>query len=108
MEIIKKINSESSLVIQDKHLEMIKEILKNKIPNEKVWAYGSRVTGTAKKHSDLDLVVFGLSLTKLTELKEGFEESNIPFRIDIMDWKKIPESFQKNIQAMYVVLQTGE
>ncbi|MCB1176275.1 MAG: nucleotidyltransferase domain-containing protein [Leptospiraceae bacterium] len=108
MGIIKKNNSTLELDVTPNHLLMVKEILAQLIPSLSVWAYGSRVKGTAKKNSDLDLVVFSIDRLKFISLKEAFEESNIPFRVDIMDWNNIPESFKKNIREKYVVIQEGK
>lgn len=71
-----------------------------------VWAYGSRVDGTAHEGSDLDLVVkeFGQDDANLFELREELKESNIPFLIDIFEFNKLPESFQKEIEKNYVVI----
>lgn len=102
------LKKEIDLTIDPKHLSMVKEILKQFVFEKDVWAYGSRVKGTAKKHSDLDLVVFGLDSKNFSNLREAFDESNIPFRVDIMDWNKIPESFQKNITEEYIVIQEGK
>jgi|LauGreSuBDMM15SN_2_FD.fasta_scaffold24162_2 type I restriction enzyme S subunit len=104
---LKKENNES-LDMDSKHLSIVKDILKQSISGKLVWVYGSRIRGTSKKHSDLDLVVFGLDSKKFSELKEAFEESNLPFRVDLLDWNKIPESFQNNINKKYIVLQNED
>ena len=38
-------------------------------------------------------------------LKEAFEESRLPFRVDVLDWHTISESFRKVIKAQYKVIQ---
>ena len=80
------------------------------LPETEAWAYGSRTTGTATPKSDLDLVVFARPEQKrrVSDLKEAFEESNLPFRADLFVWDDVPENFQKNIQAHHVVLQKGK
>lgn len=51
---------------------------------EKVIIYGSRAKGNYKEGSDIDLTLFGdLSYNDLLQLKLEFEESNIPYLIDI-------------------------
>ncbi|GHU15357.1 hypothetical protein FACS1894163_01780 [Spirochaetia bacterium] len=40
-------------------------------------------------------------------LKEAFEESNLPFRVDLLEWDGIPERFRENIKAEYVVISGG-
>ncbi len=94
--------------LEKKHLEFIQETLERIVPGVEVWAFGSRVKGSAKAHSDLDLVLIDkqkISLLKLSELKEIFEESNLPFQIDIVDWFRISEGFRKIILEQKVPLK---
>ena len=43
----------------------------------------------------------------LYDLKEAFSESNLPIRVDIMDWARIPVSFHREIERAHVVVQEG-
>ena len=38
-------------------------------------------------------------------LREAFEESDLPFRVDFFVWDEIPEIFHENIKSEYVVFQ---
>ena len=72
----------------------------------KIWAYGSRVSGMAHEGSDLDLVVLpdGHGMIDLCELgifKELLQESTIPILVKVLDWHRMPESFQENILKGY-------
>ena len=74
-----------------------------------IWAYGSRVNGDAHDTSDLDLVIVTKSKEKLDieefmDFKDALQKSNIPILIQVMDWNRIPKSFQKNILANYEIL----
>jgi len=75
-------------------------LLKLYLPGIKVWAYGSRVKFTAKPPSDLDMVVFTTPEQSLAagSLKEAFEESSLPFRVDLFVWDEVPKEFHKNIK----------
>ena len=95
------------LILEPHHLKIVKAILEKNIPNQRVIIFGSRVTGKAKPHSDLDLCVIGehpLSLKKLADLNEDFSESNLPIRVDIVDWTSISSSFQSIILNNYIDL----
>ena len=73
-------------------------------------AFGSRASWTAKDYSDLDLAIVGagpLDWRTLSRLKEAFEESDLPMRVDVLDWHAISESFRKVIEQGYVVVQQG-
>ena len=80
------------------------------LPNTTAWVYGSRVKWTARPESDLDVVVFATleQAGRISELREAFEESNLPFRVDLFVWDKVPEQFRKQIQAEHVVLVQRE
>jgi len=84
--------------IQPKQLEEVKGILQSHLATDtKVYAFGSRTNGTARKHSDLDLIIKGqkpLNISMKIELKEAFAESNLSFRVDVSDWFVISESFK--------------
>ena len=73
-------------------------------------AFGSRATWTAKDYSDLDLAVVGdgpLDWRTLSRLKEAFEESELPMRVDVLDWRATSENFHRQIQRDYVVVQAS-
>jgi len=83
------------------HTTIIKEILEKELPNDEVIIFGSRVNGTAKPYSDIDLAVIskeGLDKNKLWELREAFEESDLPFSVDVLDWNRLSKSFQDSIK----------
>ena len=43
------------LNLSDDQLSLLRHLLSSHVPDVKVWAFGSRVKGTAKAWSDLDL-----------------------------------------------------
>ena len=81
------------------------------MPDAEVWAYGSRVNGMSHPGSDLDLVLRSPTLEQLGDgfhdLVEAFQESNIPILIQAHDWARLPESFHREIERDYVVVQEG-
>ena len=96
--------------LSTKHLDIVRRILAEHVPASEVRAFGSRVSGDAKKHSDLDLAVVGrerMPLRKLGELRAAFEESTLPIRVDVLDWRGISPEFQKVVERKYEVLQEG-
>ena len=87
--------------LSPEHIDIIKEILQRRVPGCVVRAYGSRVSGKARPYSDLDLAVAGpsrLDRDTIRLLKEDFENSELPFRVDVMDWHQIGEKFRKIIE----------
>ena len=81
-------------------------LLARHLPNTTAWVYGSRVKWTSRPESDLDLVVFATPAQagRVSDLREAFEESNLPFRVDLFVWDAVPEQFRKQIEAEHVVL----
>lgn len=83
-------------------------ILKTHIADKTVWAFGSRATKKAKPYSDLDLAVISetpLSLNLLATLEHAFTESDLPFKVDLVDWASTSDRFKKIIEKDRVVLQ---
>jgi predicted nucleotidyltransferase len=96
------------LDINEKHLALVKDILSKNLPGCEVRAFGSRVNGGPKKYSDLDLAVVckgKMDRGLLSRLKQAFEESDIPFRVEVLDWHRISPSFRKIIENKYEVIQ---
>lgn len=94
--------------IQPDELDIVKNILKTYVPNYSVWAFGSRVKGTARKYSDLDLAIITekpLGISTYADLKEAFSESDLVWRVDILDWATTSKSFQEIVKQKYVVIQ---
>jgi predicted nucleotidyltransferase len=93
------------------HLRLVRSILSVHVAGIEVRAFGSRVDGSAKPHSDLDLAVMTdspLPSRTAALLREAFAESNLPFRVDIIDWAEISESFRKIILGKSELLVAGD
>ena len=84
-------------------------LLERHLPGTAAWAYGSRAKWTSRPESDLDLVVFSGpgQGRQVGSLREAFDESDLPFRIDVFVWDQVPESFRESIEASHVVLVEG-
>ncbi len=89
---------------------LILDLLDKHLPNTTAWVYGSRAKGEARPKSDLDMVVFAghAQSRRVYDLKEAFEESNLPFRVDVFIWDSMPERFRERVLSDHVVLVAGE
>lgn len=87
----------------NKHeLDVVWSILERFVPNAETIVFGSRIHGKAKPWLDLDLAIKGKSALDwklVAEIKEAFQESELPFRVDILDWNDISPSFRKAIET---------
>ncbi len=82
--------------LQPKELQIVKDIL-NKYPY-KFYAFGSRVTGKQKKFSDLDLCYKEqIPLAVVAEIEAGFAESDLPFKVDLVNWDNCSDDFRQLI-----------
>ena len=89
---------------------IVLSLLRRHLPNTVVWAYGSRVKWTSGPASDLDLVAFATPAQspRIAELREAFDESALPFSVDLFVWDDVPKDFRKRIDAEHVVLAGKE
>ena len=83
-------------------------ILHTVVPNVEVWAFGSRAKGTAKPYSDLDLALIThapLSLAQLASVTHAFDNSDLPMRVDVVDWAATSAAFRDIIERDKIPIQ---
>jgi predicted nucleotidyltransferase len=88
--------------------EIVRAILATHIPDLEVWAFGSRARNQAKPFSDLDLAIISeksLSSSLRAELVEAFSESDLPWKVDVVDWSTTNKVFREIIKQQKVILQ---
>ena len=96
--------------LQPQHEQIVMSILQQHAPEADVYAFGSRAAFTAKPHSDLDLVVVEkteIAIRRMQLLEEAFADSDLPFRVDVLDWHAIPEDFRKHIKICSEAMLKG-
>ena len=94
--------------ISPENWRIVRDILQRYVPDREIWAFGSRAKWTAKEFSDLDIAIIGdkpLSIALTADLREAFQESALPFKVDIVDWANITPSFRQVIQAAKIQIQ---
>lgn len=83
------------------NFEFIRQQLQKVLPKHvKVWCFGSRARGNHREFSDLDLMVESDSdLTReIAQLKEIFEESRLPIKVDIVDLGSFANSYRDGFE----------
>ena len=95
------------IILPPEQLRLVLDLTSAHLPGTEIWAYGSRVRGNNRRYSDLDLVTFlNPDQRALAEdLREAFEESDLPIRVDLFLWDDLPDSFKTQISKEYSVLQ---
>ena len=89
-------------------LEAVKRILSQYVPHCEVRVFGSRINGTAKAYSDLDLVLIGrdkIDWRIIEKVKQAFSESDLPFMVDVLDWHVISQEFRGVIEKKNEIIQ---
>ena len=102
--------SEPRLELTSEYLDIVRTILLRYVPDREVWAFGSRVGGRVKRYSDLDLAIIGdqpLSISELSSLTEAFADSDLPYRVDVVDWATTDPHFRDIIAKTKFLISGG-
>ena len=102
-----------SIDISETHKEIVQAILREHLTNTyRVWVFGSRATWLAKEYSDLDLAIArkdgsALSLTVTSALETAFEDSLLPWKVDVVDLHSVSAEFRSAIERDKVLFSLG-
>ena len=99
------------IAISANHLRYLLEQIELHTPKATVWAFGSRVAWSHRPASDLDLAIHcdkEIAKKALPKLGDILEESDLPFKVQLLDFDRLPENMQENIKKQYVVLYQGQ
>ena len=103
--------STSPVDIRADHLEIVQDILCTHLPaGFEVWVFGSRATWTTKDSSDLDLAVAGpskLDYRVMSDLEIAFEESDLPYTVDVVDLNSVSPEFRGIMEDHMVPLRAN-
>jgi predicted nucleotidyltransferase len=92
--------------MDEKNFNLLHSLIQRYLPGVRTLAFGSRVTGKAKRYSDIDLVAFTSpgQTDQVNLLREAFEDSDLPFRVDFFEWDRIPATWKAGIESVGVAL----
>ena len=97
--------------LEDRHLAFVLSVLKRNISDvdAKFYVFGSRVKGTNKKYSDIDIAIDlngkKLDTSILGKILIEFQDSTLPYEVDVVDLNSINENFRNLIKNDLVLLQ---
>ncbi len=101
----------NAIKIDKNHLHIVHAILKKYLPTPAlVWVFGSRANQMPKPFSDLDIAIdTGADIPSpiLIDIKHDFDESSLPYKVDVVDWHGIDASFQSIILSTAIPLPSG-
>ena len=95
------------VALSQEQLHDVRQIIEHVVPGAKVWIFGSRATGKARPFSDLDLLFTQppkLSWAQRAALRDGFEASRLPFRVDVVESAGLSAAVAERIEAERVAL----
>jgi len=98
--------------IRADHLRIVHDMLRRHLPDGvRVWVFGSRATWATKDSSDLDLALEGdgeIPPRSLSALEAAFEDSDLPYAVDVVDLKRIGERFRRTVEQQLVRLPESD
>lgn len=98
-----------SLDMLPEHRAIVRGILREHAAGYEVWAFGSRARNAAKPYSDLDLAIITktpLTIAQGAALADAFEQSDLPWRVDVVDWASTDDAFRRIIERDKIIVQT--
>ena len=84
--------------------DFIKSVFDRYCPDAQIIVFGSRVKGTHAPHSDLDVTIRGeepMEGQVLFNIGHDFEQSDLPFIVDVSDFHQLSGEFQNHICEEY-------
>lgn len=101
------------LDVSASHLALVLGLIRQRLPHCTAIAFGSRVEGwpsrgSAKRYSDFDITLWGLSPSDdlaLAHLRADFEESALPWRVDLSREQDLPDSLRDQVLLLGAPLQ---
>ncbi|RCR67292.1 nucleotidyltransferase domain-containing protein [Larkinella punicea] len=82
------------------YVDICRELVLSTIDSNRyaVFLFGSRARGNHFPHSDIDIGLWGneeMDARTMLDLEEALENSMIPYKVDLVDFKRTDESFRK-------------
>jgi predicted nucleotidyltransferase len=90
----------------ENELGTVRDILRKHFPGARVWVFGSRCRDVHKPYSDLDLAILGedgssLPADALNRAHEAFMASDLPYRVDLLDYNAASPAFRENVDNLH-------
>ena len=97
-----------SIDLPAEHRAQVLDIIRRRLPEARIWVYGSRAKGRARRYSDLDLMLDAggqpIPLNVMGDLDEDFDESNLPIIVDLHDMALTDARFLERVRKDFLPL----
>ena len=94
--------------LPEAHKKQVLEIIRSRLPDARVWVYGSRSKGGARRYSDLDLMLDDrgreIAWSVLGNLDEDFDESSLPIIVELHDMAATEAKFLERVRKDFLLL----
>ena len=103
------LNRPVSVGLTEAQAATVRAIIDRVLPGAEVWVFGSRATGHARPFSDLDLLLAqpaALSWAQRADLRDAFEASDLPFRVDVVEAEGLSGGIRERVSAERVPLHS--
>ena len=84
-----------------KYKKKIIEIILKYVPTAQIYLFGSRAKGTHHETSDIDIALdikSKIERNVVLQIKSAIDALNIPYNIDIVDFRSVSEILRKQIE----------
>lgn len=96
-----------TIQVESRHAVIVLRVLRPIL--DQCYVFGSRSNGKARKFSDLDIVIKGrVSPEMLRGYRSQFEDSDLPFKVDLCLWNDLDNTFQDLVSPQLISLSNLE
>ena len=91
-------------------LKKVVEIVSKYLPNCRIYLFGSRAKGTARKNSDFDIAVdcgSKVPFSVMEKIEGELEELSTLKSFDLVDFSLVSDDFRETIKRTGVILYDG-
>ncbi len=90
--------------LDKKYIDFLKKTISGYLDDYKLYMFGSRVNGNARKYSDIDIAIKSNKLTSSikSQIELDFENSTLPYEVDVVDLNTISDDFKNLIKNTLV------
>jgi predicted nucleotidyltransferase len=96
----------ATLDMREDHATIVRDVLRAHLPQGvRAYIFGSRAQGRARRYSDLDLALEWdrpLGLDLIGRIAEAMSDSDLPYKVDIVDLATVEPAFRARIAAVGV------
>lgn len=96
------------MTLENKYKKNLLDIINKKVPNCKVYLFGSRARTDYQSGSDIDLAIESdrdLSLSDILDIKILIDQTEIPVFVDVVDLRTASDKLKEEIKKEGILWQ---